>query len=316
MEGRNGPAAGRTTEKETIQRAEHQTDLRRRAGRFVPVPWPQRPRRRRDRDGGYIRNRACSRRRGGGLLCRLGGVPGPYSGQDPGGAPDPDQLRLRPDRPGDIDPRPGGPGPRQKEPRRPAGAPAGAPPPEAHHLRGRVVGLSVFLRRRVHGCQTGEVRRQLRGLHRGARSGRGGPGLGVSGVRRSGGKHPPAGGQTEFHKAPPGAAGPAGPAGPPGREGLLPHHCRRRRQLVSGSDRGGEGGGHRGPHLPDGLRLPRPLGAVCGLQRAPVRPLRRISPGKDRCRRLFGGVSEKGRPGGKDRPGHAIVRLRLPGRKQ
>ena len=93
-----------------------------------------------------------------------------------------------------------------------------------------------------------------------------------------------------------GSCGPAGPAGPPGRKGLLPHHCRCGRQLVSGSDRGGEGGGHRGPHLPDGLRLPRPLGAVCGLQRAPVRPLRRISPGKDRCRRLFGGVSEKGRP--------------------
>ena len=168
MEGRNGPAAGPNDRKGDHSTCGTSDGSAPPAGRFVPVPWPQRPRRRRDRDGGYIRNRACSRRRGGGLLCRLGGVPGPYSGQDPGGAPDPDQLRLRPDRPGDIDPRPGGPGPRQKEPRRPAGAPAGAPPPEAHHLRGRVVGLSVFLRRRVHGCQTGEVRRQLRGLHRGA----------------------------------------------------------------------------------------------------------------------------------------------------
>ena len=193
------------------------------------------------------------RRRSGGLLRRVGGLPGLHAGPDPGGAPDPDQLRLRPDRPGHPDHRPGERGPRQEEPGRPAEAAAAERPSEAADLRGRLVGLPVFLRRRLHGGPAGEIRRQLRGLRGGAGPGRGGPGLGVPGVRRRAGDHPPPGGQAELHQAAAGAADPAGPPGPPGREGLFPHHRRRRRQLVSEPDRGREGGGHRGPHLPDGL---------------------------------------------------------------
>ena len=46
------------------------------------------------------------RRRSGGLLRRVGGLPGLHAGPASGRAPDPDQLRLCPDRPGHPDHRP------------------------------------------------------------------------------------------------------------------------------------------------------------------------------------------------------------------